>query len=64
MPTTTYTGYINKNKQKNLGKTDEPGTDHNSFFYKMECQNCNFKYKANGGDIWQRKCPNCQGGRP
>lgn len=48
----------------NIGRTEENGTDHMQWFYSMECQSCNFKYKANGSDIWQRKCPNCQGGRP
>lgn len=60
---TTDTGYINKNNQKNIGKTNEPGTDNNQWFYQMECHYCNFIYKANGTDIWQRKCPRCQGGK-
>ena len=29
----TDIGYINKNQQKNLGRTDKPGTDHNQYFY-------------------------------
>ncbi|MGI6684765.1 MAG: hypothetical protein ACOX47_04630 [Bacillota bacterium] len=61
---TTEPGYINKNNQKNIGKTDELGTDYLQWFYLMECQNCNYIYKANGSDIWQRKCPKCQNGRP
>ena len=61
---TTKPGYVNKNKQMNMERTEEQGTDHGQWFYMIECQNCNFKYKANGSDIWQRKCPNCQGGRP
>ncbi|PKM88458.1 MAG: hypothetical protein CVU87_07475 [Firmicutes bacterium HGW-Firmicutes-12] len=61
---TTVQGYINKNNQKNIGKTDEHGTDHMQWFYKIECLHCNFMYRANGSDIWQRKCPYCQGGRP
>ena len=36
----TDIGYINKNNQKNLGRTDKPGTDHNQYFYEMECLNC------------------------
>ena len=57
---TTVPGYINRNNQKNLEKTDEPGTDYNQWFYLMECQLCKFRYKSNGSDIWQRKCPQCQ----
>lgn len=60
----TNTGYVNKNNQRNNGKTDKPGTDNNQFLYEMECLNCGEKYYANGSDIWQRKCPSCQGGRP
>ena len=60
---TTAPGYINANNQRNNGKTDKPGTDNNQFLYEMECLNCGMKYYANGSDIWQRKCPSCQGGR-
>lgn len=60
----TEVGYINKNRQKNLGKTDKPGTDNNQYLYEMECLECGHGYYANGTDIWQRKCPKCQGGKP
>ncbi len=59
---TTETGYINKNNQRNAGKTDMQGTDHGQYLYAMECLNCDHKYFANGSDIWLRKCPECQGG--
>lgn len=62
MPSTD-TGYINKNNQRNNGKTELPGTDNMQWFYQMECLKCGFVYLANGTDIWQRKCPKCQGGR-
>ncbi|HYE09573.1 MAG TPA: hypothetical protein VEF53_05290 [Patescibacteria group bacterium] len=61
---TTTIGYINRNQQKNLGSTGEPGTDNLQYFYLMECQYCNHRYKSNGSDIFQRKCPKCQGGKP
>lgn len=60
----TDAGYINKNNQINRGKTDERGTDNMQWFYDMECLNCGYQYRANGTDIFQRKCPNCQNGRP
>ena len=59
----TEAGYVNKKNQKNLGKTSKPGTDNNQGFYQMECLDCGHKYFANGSDIWQRKCPKCQGGK-
>ncbi len=61
---TTITGYVNKNDQMNTGPTGEPGSDHGQQFYSMKCQRCGFEYKANGSDIWLRKCPKCQSGRP
>ncbi|MGE5495404.1 MAG: hypothetical protein ACM3S4_08920 [Burkholderiales bacterium] len=60
----TTEGYINKNNQKNLGKTDRPGSGHLQWFYQMQCLKCGHEYYANGHDIWLRKCPVCQGGRP
>lgn len=60
----TKMGYINKNNQKNLGKTKLKGSGNQQFFYQMQCLHCGHEYLANGHDIWLRKCPNCQGGRP
>ncbi len=60
----TTTGYTNKNNQMNLGHTGQQGTDHMQYFYQMECQICGHHYYANGSDIWLRKCPRCQGGKP
>lgn len=64
MGNSIVTGYVNKNKQQNLGGTGQAGSDHGQQFYHMKCLNCGTTYKANGSDIWQRKCPRCQGGRP
>ena len=64
MKNTTDIVYVNKNNQRNNGCSKEPGTDNNQLFYNMECLDCGHSYKANGTDIWQRKCPKCQGGRP
>lgn len=61
---TTEEGYINRNQQENLGKTTEPGTDYGQWYYQMKCLHCGHLYKANGSDVFQRKCPKCQGGRP
>lgn len=59
----TDIGYINKNNQKNIGRTDNPGNDHQQWYYNMECLNCGHVYNSNGTDIWQKKCPKCQGGK-
>ena len=60
---TTITGFVNDNDQMNEGKLTEQGTDYNQYFYQMKCLRCGHSYKANGSDIWQRKCPKCQGGK-
>lgn len=61
---TTQIGYINRNGQENLGHQHHPGNDHYQFAYKMKCHKCGNEYGANGSDIFQRKCPACQGGMP
>jgi predicted RNase H-like nuclease len=63
---TTTIGYINKNQQVVMGTRGIPGTDHRAKAYKLECLNssCGYLYGANGTDIFLRKCPACQGGRP
>lgn len=37
---TTNYGYVNKNSQMNIGRTEEAGTDYMQVLYKMECQHC------------------------
>ena len=63
---TTSIGYINRNNQIVHGTRGVEGNDHCQVSYKPECleQGCGFEYGANGSDIFQRKCPKCQGGKP
>lgn len=49
---TTAKGYINRNKQKNLGFTYDKGSDHGQYFYILECQQCGKQYKSNNFDIF------------
>ena len=58
----TAVGYINRNNQINLGRTQERGTDHGQWLYRMRCEHCQTEYTSNGSDIFQKKCPACQGG--
>ena len=60
---TTDKGYENKNKQTNLGSTKVISNHYNQITYLMKCGHCGFEYVSNGCDIWQRKCPKCQGGK-
>ena len=36
----TAAGYINRNNQINLGRTQERGTDHGQWLYRMRCEHC------------------------
>ena len=63
MPSTDP-GFVNRNGQINLGRTDppRPGTDHVQTIYGMRCPDCKKNYGVNGSDIHLRKCPFHDGG--
>lgn len=54
---------INVHAQRCRGTLGVPGTHTNAIVYKLECTLCGFVYGANSGDVHERKCPNCQGGK-
>jgi hypothetical protein len=60
----TDPGYENRNRQVVMRATQLAGTDHGQHVYVLQCLNCRHEYGANGSDIFQRRCPYCQGGRP
>ena len=62
---TTQIGYINRKQQRCEGHRGVKGNDHCQWSYKMRCliEHCGYEYGANGSDVFQRKCPRCQGGR-
>lgn len=62
----TRPGFTNANGQTvvSVSPTGLPGTDHGQSIYVLRCGHCAEEYGANGSDIWLRKCPRCQGGRP
>lgn len=62
----TQIGYINRNNQRCGGHRGRAGNDHLQKAYRMEClqPSCGHVYGANGSDVFQRKCPKCQGGEP
>jgi hypothetical protein len=63
-PKTTSPGYTNRNRQRVVRATDLPGTDHRQRVHVLHCEHCGTDYGANGTDIFQRRCPTSQGGRP
>lgn len=62
----TQPGYRNRNDQVVLRATDARGNDHGQYVYVLRCErpSCGCEYGANGSDIFQRKCPACQDGKP
>ena len=56
----TEPGYVNRNGQINLGRTNprRRGSDHLQYVYVMHCPVCVYNYGANGSDIHLRLCPN------
>ena len=61
---TTDVGYVNPNGQVVIRNTGKLGTDHNAKIYQLGCSLCGLTYGSNGTDIFDRKCPNCAGGKP
>jgi hypothetical protein len=62
----TECGYLNRNEQLVIRPTGMPGNDHLQYIYVLRCTRpgCGHEYGANGSDIFQRKCPACEGGAP
>ena len=61
---TTEIGYQNPNGQVVVRKTGLAGIDHDQTVYVLRCEHCGHEYGSNGSDNFQRKCPQCQDGRP
>jgi hypothetical protein len=63
---TTHPGYLNRNGQVVVRSSGLAGTDHRQYVYVLRCTQpgCGREYGANGSDLFQRRCPHCQGGAP
>lgn len=61
---TTQIGFITRNGQRNHGTFGVVGTDHGQVTYRLECTRCGYVYGANGTDIHELRCPECQHGAP
>jgi hypothetical protein len=59
---TTELRYVRQNAQRVVRETGLPGNDHLQPVYVLRCGGCGAEYGANGSDIFQRRCPACQGG--
>jgi hypothetical protein len=59
---TTRIGHVNKNGQVVVRNTDLCDPDKNHSIYMLGCSYCSHVYGENGSNIFERKCPVCQGG--
>jgi len=58
----TEPGHVNKNNQVTIRDTGNFKGNHSAHVYQMGCNSCGYEYGSFGSDIWERKCPDCQGG--
>lgn len=61
---TTQPGFVNRNSQVVIRNTHACGSDYGQSIYQMACVICGCVYGTNGSEIFERKCPACQGGQP
>lgn len=61
---TTAVGFVNRHGQEVVRPTGRMGTDHNQYVYVLRCRTCGHEYGANGSDIFLRRCPAHDQGRP
>jgi hypothetical protein len=59
---TTTVGYRNVYRQEVIRKTGVTGTRPYQRIYFLRCGDCGDEYDAEGCDIHNRRCPQCQGG--
>src|SRR5690349_17815736 len=57
-------GDVNRNHQQLLRVTAQRGTDYNARVWVLKCRICSKIYGSNSTDAWERKCPQCQNGKP
>ena len=61
---TTRIGFVNRNGQELVRRTEKQGTDYPQYVYVLKCQHCGNEYGATGQGVQGRRCPRCQDGRP
>ena len=59
----TQIGYVDRNGQVTIRSTQQAGSDHLQYIYQLACSKRGYDYGSNGSDTFDRKRPECQGGR-
>jgi hypothetical protein len=60
----TSIGYRNREGQLVIRKTERGGSAPGQRVFILHCTVCDHEYGADGSDIYDRLCPNCQDGPP
>jgi len=60
----TNPGAINRNGQRVVEFLRKDPQNKLNQIYKVACTLCAHRYGAYSSDLWQRRCPECQEGRP
>ncbi len=60
----TRPGYVNPRGQVVIRNTGLRGTDRGQTVYQVGCSVCGHVYGSNGSDIFERRCPMHDHGRP
>ncbi len=60
----TRTGFVNPKGQVVIRNTGLRGTDRGQSVYQLACSVCGHVYGSNGSDIFERRCPMHDHGRP
>ncbi|PLS84377.1 MAG: hypothetical protein CYG60_18260 [Actinobacteria bacterium] len=53
---------MNRNGQVTIRDTGTSGADFGQRIFQMGCSRCGAVYGSYSGDVFQRKCPDCQDG--
>lgn len=61
---TATVGFTNRRNQTVIRKTDRPGNNYRQTIYVLHCNDCGYDYGSNGSEIFRRRCPNHDGGKP
>ena len=54
--------FVNRNAQRVIRAIQLSETDHRDRVYVLRCEHCGKEYATNGAEVWERRCPFCQGG--
>lgn len=61
---TVTIGFTNRRNQTVMRKTGRAGNNYRQTVYVLKCNDCGYEYGSNGSEIFRRRCPRHDGGKP